>query len=71
MSDSVILLQIDYGATAERDLESLTETQILEKLQELNIIGQNTIKATQFPWQQSVPQDVPSVDYEDIQPLRR
>ena len=64
-------IAIDYGATAERDLESLSESQILEKLQELNLIGQNTIKATQFPWQQSVFNDIPSMEYEDILPVHR
>lgn len=59
-------LNTDYGAVAERDLEDLTEKQILEKLQELNLIGQQAIKANQFAWQSSVPDDEASVAFEDI-----
>lgn len=57
---------VDYGGTAERDLEDLSEKQISEKLQELNLIGQQALKATAFPWQSSVPNDIDSVAFEDI-----
>lgn len=61
----------DYGGSAERDLEDLTEKQILEKLQELNLIGQQAIKANHFPWQSSAPQDEASLAYDDIPPHAR
>jgi hypothetical protein len=68
MGDSIAIL--DYGGSAERELQDLTEAQITEKIQELNLIGQHAIKATHFPWQHGVPDDLASIDYEDI-PLER
>eukprot|EP01122_Echinamoeba_exundans_P010629 TRINITY_DN4017_c0_g1_i2.p1 TRINITY_DN4017_c0_g1~~TRINITY_DN4017_c0_g1_i2.p1 ORF type:complete len:126 (-),score=32.39 TRINITY_DN4017_c0_g1_i2:188-565(-) len=62
----IVVARYDYGAEKLFNLDDLSEQEVTEKVRELAFIGTQTLKATAFPWQESVPQDVDVVDYKDV-----
>jgi len=63
-----MLLLVDYGGIAQRDLTDLSAEECLEKLKELQQIGNVALKADIYPWQESVPKDKDIVDYDRHDP---
>jgi len=63
-----LFARYDYGGFARRDLTDLNETEIMEKLRELQELGNIALKADIYPWQESSKQDKDVIDYDKTDP---
>lgn len=61
-----IFICIDYGEYVQKDLEGLSEEEVVKQLEEIVIIGTSRPKADVAPFQFRYKNDVDCVKYEDL-----